>query len=77
MSTNPDPADTPGLEPGGGVHPGDTPPAADSMSQSQASPAERQRIPRAANTTALVVIGIVVVGVAALILAMVIVLITR
>jgi len=27
-----DPATTPGLEPGGGVQPGDTPPSADSMS---------------------------------------------
>lgn len=31
-SPGPDPETTPGLEPGGGVRPGDTPPSADSMS---------------------------------------------
>ena len=31
-SPGPDPAETAGLEPGGGVAPGDTPPMADSMS---------------------------------------------
>ncbi len=31
-SPGPDPAVTAGLEPGGGVQPGDTPPASDSMS---------------------------------------------
>ncbi len=31
-SPGPDPAVTAGLEPGGGVRPGDTPPASDSMS---------------------------------------------
>lgn len=33
-SPQPDPAVTAGLEPGGGVRPGDTPPMADSMSES-------------------------------------------
>ncbi len=32
-SPDPDPAVTPGLEPGGEVQPGDTPPSADSMSE--------------------------------------------
>lgn len=32
-SPGPDPAATPGLEPGGGVRPGDTPPMSDSMSE--------------------------------------------
>ncbi len=31
-SPGPDPAETAGLEPGGGVRPGDTPPVSDSMS---------------------------------------------
>lgn len=32
-SPDPPPSVTPGLEPGGGVRPGDTPPASDSMSE--------------------------------------------
>jgi len=37
---DPDPTDTPGLAPGGGVRPGDTPPISDSMSGAAGGPVD-------------------------------------
>lgn len=58
-SPDPDPATTPGLEPGGGVAPGDTPPGESSTSGS----ADRQPPAgsRGGNWAAPVIIGVVVV----------------
>jgi hypothetical protein len=65
---DPDPARTPGLEPGGGVQPGETPPIADSMS---GAAGDRSKVPNkgpgVSNRTpmiiALVFIGLIVVSV--------------
>lgn len=52
---NPDPANTPGLERGGGVAPGDTPPAETSVGGPQHEPPQRR------STGALIAIGIAVI----------------
>ncbi len=55
--SDPDPATTPGLEPGGGVRPGDTPPG----EASTAGPSQDQRIPgRGIPIALMVVLGLVV-----------------
>ena len=57
---DPDPAATPGLEPGGGVQPGDTPPdAAQTSAVSNKDPVARRRF-GALSTTNLIVIGVFV-----------------
>lgn len=75
MTQNPDPGNTPGLEPGGGVPPGETPPASDQMSASSSAPVEREQTPRSANVGALLAIGLVAVVVGGMFLAMIIVMI--
>jgi hypothetical protein len=73
-SSSPDPASTAGLEPGGGVAPGDTPPGEGSMSG--ASP-DAHRAPnqgpvsgnRTPMIVTLVVLGLVVLSVAGYIVA--------
>ncbi|MFF0545789.1 DUF6480 family protein [Nocardia thailandica] len=46
MTTDPDPVNTPDLEPGGGVHPGHTPPEAPQTSGLSApEPSTRHRFP--------------------------------
>jgi hypothetical protein len=63
--TNPDPEDSkiPGLEPGGGVDPGDTPPIAATTSQS----ANKDPIPKGNRFTASSVTGIAIVVVSAVV----------
>lgn len=69
-SPGPDPAVTPGLEPGGGVVPGDTPPMSDSMSEAAGQPrADTPNMgPVSGNRTPmiifLVVLGLLVLAVA-------------
>ena len=60
VSPDPDPASTPGLEPGGGVAPGDTPPA----ESSTLGAADRQpSVPgRSSNWAAYAVVGVMVAG---------------
>jgi len=58
-SPDPDPATTPGLERGGGVAPGDTPPG--ESSTSGASDRQPRTGSRGANWMAYVIIGLVVV----------------
>lgn len=60
-SPDPDPATTPGLESGGGVAPGDTPPG--ESSTSGASDRQPGTGSRGANWVAYAVIGLVVVAV--------------
>lgn len=60
-SPDPDPANTPGLEPGGGVAPGDTPPG--ESSTSGAGPREPDLPSRRTNWLVYGLIGIVVVSV--------------
>ena len=67
---DPDPARTPGLEPGGGVRPGDTPPGEGSVSGVAHN--EVMPPPRAVPRAALVAIGIVVALFAVMILAMIV-----
>jgi len=57
-SPDPDPSGTPGLEPGGGVAPGDTPPG--ESSTSGASDRQPGTGSRGANWVAYAVIGVVV-----------------
>lgn len=67
---DPDPEEIPGLERGGGVAPGDTPPASDSMS----SLSEPKAIPRRRNATELVsiiVVATIAIAFAALAVGMV------
>ncbi|MBO3087759.1 DUF6480 family protein [Cellulomonas dongxiuzhuiae] len=58
-SPDPDPATTPGLEPGGGVSPGDTPPGESSTSEAMHQQPDTGS--RGANWMAYVIIGVVVV----------------
>lgn len=63
---DPDPANTPGLEPGGGVPPGETPPgesAISGVSHSEAAPG------RVITPVALAIIGIIVLLVVLYVLA--------
>ncbi|MEH0108949.1 DUF6480 family protein [Tersicoccus sp. MR15.9] len=63
MSSNPDPEDerVTGLEPGGGVPPGETPPAEGSIAEDIGHEEERGKAPRAFNALWIVAIAIVVV----------------
>ena len=72
MTQNPDPGNTTGLEPGGGVPPGETPPIADSMSQSANTENDKQRYPRSANIGAIVAIAVIALLMGGFILAMLI-----
>lgn len=65
--TNPDPGETPGLQPGGSVDPGDTPPIEASTpgltGDSQHTPAQRGlALPFGAIVVILTVVALIVVG---------------
>ena len=69
-SPDPDPSETPDLEPGGGVPPGDTPPIASTTSGTSyhdAKPSGKGG-GRGYNITALVIVAIIVVAVLAFII---------
>ncbi|MCW2726755.1 MAG: hypothetical protein JWN35_3676 [Frankiales bacterium] len=72
---DPDPIETPGLEPGGGVPPGETPPEADQISGAVEDHRPPPVEPVAASRTPIVVtltlIGIVVILVAGMIVAII------
>lgn len=68
--TDPDPSNTPGLEPGGGVSPGDTPPASDTMSESRGVPVEHEPVPKKGNQLAVTIVIVGAVVVAAMFLLM-------
>jgi hypothetical protein len=66
--TNPEPSTTPGLEPGGGVAPGDTPPIEASTpgltGDSQHTPEQRGlALPFGAIVIILVVVALIVIGI--------------
>ncbi len=75
MTQNPDPGNTPGLEPGGGVPPGETPPAGDQMSGAAAAPVERETVPDKGPKVAMGVILAVSLVVGAMFLGMIVVMI--
>ncbi|WP_188542760.1 DUF6480 family protein [Rhodococcoides trifolii] len=60
-ASNPDPAEAAGLEPGGGVAPGDTPPTAASTTGPNHEPPQRSRAPF---VVFLVIVGVIVVLIA-------------
>jgi hypothetical protein len=70
---DPDPAETPGLEPGGGVRPGDTPPEADQVSGAvedhQPPPVKPVTATRWPMIITLTLIAVMVVMVAGLVVA--------
>ncbi|MFC9504623.1 DUF6480 family protein [Streptomyces sp. NPDC057002] len=72
ISPDPEPERTPGLEPGGGVPPGETPPAESSMPE--AGPRETHNPPKGWARTPLTLIIVLVVLIAAFFLAYAIVL---
>ncbi len=61
-STDPNPATTPGLEPGAGVPPGETPPEADQMSFSKDTRAYTPNQSAVASNRTPMVIALVVLG---------------
>jgi hypothetical protein len=72
LPPDPDPAETPGLEPGGGVEPGDTPPDSGETSGLSAAqpPARRKYTPATvAGIAAVVLFALLFVVVAVLLLA--------
>jgi hypothetical protein len=73
--SDPDPRATPGLEPGGGVPPGETPPGEGSTTAEVAQP-ERPELRRAWGPVPLTLILVLAVAVAAMFAVMAIVLIT-
>jgi hypothetical protein len=73
VSPDPEPERTPGLEPGGGVPPGETPPAESSMPE--AGPRETHNPPKGWAKAPLAVILVLVVLIAAFFLAYALVLI--
>ncbi|MGX1567295.1 DUF6480 family protein [Streptomyces sp. NPDC055506] len=72
ISPDPEPERTPGLEPGGGVPPGETPPAESSLPE--AGPRETHNPPKGWARTPLTLIIVLVVLIAAFFLAYAIVL---
>ncbi len=67
ISPDPEPERTPGLEPGGGVPPGETPPAESSMPE--AGPQERHNPPKGWAKAPLTLIIVLVALIAAFFLA--------
>ncbi|MFI6369317.1 DUF6480 family protein [Streptomyces sp. NPDC050546] len=72
ISPDPEPERTPGLEPGGGVPPGETPPAESSLPE--AGPRETHNPPKGWARTPLTLIIVLVVLIAAFFLAYAVVL---